>query len=333
MATYDMGFFIRQIRLERGITQEQLCRGLCSISTLSRIERGQDIPSGYLFRIIMERLGNYYGRYYNVFLSKEDFDIWQKTENLHNAILKNDESLVESLLTEYCGIKSFNEGVGLQFIINCQISLAVMREENIRMEITTDNKTRANTAAYDDWLEKAYKSIRITIPEFDESKIGDYMLSYEEICAITCIGVSYFYKKDYDKTAATFKALITSMDKYCPDQLEKARYYPNILANLGETLFVQKSYDEVIDVCRNGWRFCIECGRAKEIPVFMSLYGKSLIEMGNPEDGKPLLYQTYCVALAHGKKEIVDMLRRYFARTFGEDIELYCERNTFRGFP
>lgn len=47
---------IRRVRLERGLTQERLSEGICSPSTLSRIENGSQVPSRRTFQLLMERL-------------------------------------------------------------------------------------------------------------------------------------------------------------------------------------------------------------------------------------------------------------------------------------
>ncbi len=51
------GETIRRIRLEKGMTQEELAAGICSASNLSRIENGSQIPSRQTFHLLMERLG------------------------------------------------------------------------------------------------------------------------------------------------------------------------------------------------------------------------------------------------------------------------------------
>ena len=40
-----LGEYIRQERLKRGITQEQLCAGICEPITVSRMENGKQTPS------------------------------------------------------------------------------------------------------------------------------------------------------------------------------------------------------------------------------------------------------------------------------------------------
>ena len=41
MAQYPLGIIIRQRRDMLGLSQQQLCQGICDRSTLSRIERGE----------------------------------------------------------------------------------------------------------------------------------------------------------------------------------------------------------------------------------------------------------------------------------------------------
>lgn len=41
MATYVIGDYIREIRLRKGYTQEDVSFGICTSATLSRIENGR----------------------------------------------------------------------------------------------------------------------------------------------------------------------------------------------------------------------------------------------------------------------------------------------------
>ena len=57
MKAYNIGDCIRQLREEQNVNQEDLCRGLCSKSTLSRIERGCHVPSMGTVALLLQRLG------------------------------------------------------------------------------------------------------------------------------------------------------------------------------------------------------------------------------------------------------------------------------------
>ena len=45
MKNVFLGEYIKQRRLDLGLTQEQLCDGICEPMTLSRLENGKQTPS------------------------------------------------------------------------------------------------------------------------------------------------------------------------------------------------------------------------------------------------------------------------------------------------
>lgn len=50
------GFLIKQQRLQRGLSQEGLCRGICAVSYLSKIEQGIGNPSPAILAQLLEKL-------------------------------------------------------------------------------------------------------------------------------------------------------------------------------------------------------------------------------------------------------------------------------------
>ena len=52
-----LGEVIRQRRLELGLTQEELCEGICEPMTISRFENGRQTPSRNRIKALLQRLG------------------------------------------------------------------------------------------------------------------------------------------------------------------------------------------------------------------------------------------------------------------------------------
>lgn len=52
-----IGEYIKCRRLEMGLTQEQLCEGICEPITISRLENGKQTPSRNRIKAILQRLG------------------------------------------------------------------------------------------------------------------------------------------------------------------------------------------------------------------------------------------------------------------------------------
>ena len=64
MQNYKLGEYIRQRRLDLGLTQEQVCAGICESVTLSRVENGNRLPAENRINAILQRLGLPDDRYY-----------------------------------------------------------------------------------------------------------------------------------------------------------------------------------------------------------------------------------------------------------------------------
>ncbi len=52
---------IRDARIRSGMTQEALAFGICSVSTLSKIENGRRMPQVGIFEALMDRMGGVIG--------------------------------------------------------------------------------------------------------------------------------------------------------------------------------------------------------------------------------------------------------------------------------
>ena len=58
MPQHFIGGIIKEYREKNDISQKQLCRGLCSISTLCKIEKGDQNPSSFkLLEALAQRAG------------------------------------------------------------------------------------------------------------------------------------------------------------------------------------------------------------------------------------------------------------------------------------
>ena len=52
-----MGLLLRKGRLEKDWSQEGLCKGICAVSYLSKIEQGKVEPSPEIMKLLFVRLG------------------------------------------------------------------------------------------------------------------------------------------------------------------------------------------------------------------------------------------------------------------------------------
>ncbi|MFW5647234.1 MAG: helix-turn-helix domain-containing protein [Acetivibrio ethanolgignens] len=87
------------LRLKKGISQEDLCRGLCSVATLCRMEVGERRPDILVFNALLQRLGkNPY--IIDTVLTLEEFFYFAKRRNIEISLELKEYERAEKELKE-----------------------------------------------------------------------------------------------------------------------------------------------------------------------------------------------------------------------------------------
>lgn len=81
MEIKEIGRMIYTLRLKNGISQEELCQGLCSVAVLSRLELGERRPDILVFNGLIERLGRN-PAILNTIMTLEEFEYFVKRRNV-----------------------------------------------------------------------------------------------------------------------------------------------------------------------------------------------------------------------------------------------------------
>lgn len=99
MSNYLIGDYIRDTRLRRGYTQEQLSFGICTTASLSRIETGAQAPGKHILDALLERLG-IGDKIFDVLVSKDDMVIFEKIQDVTRSIARADYDQLETQIEE-----------------------------------------------------------------------------------------------------------------------------------------------------------------------------------------------------------------------------------------
>ena len=117
-----IGSIIRKRRQELGLTQEQLCRGICETVTLSRIENGKQTPSRSKLNALLQRLGMPGERYYAL-LSEQEMKISNlQTEIVSCNVLGQREQGLKKL-EELERMMEADDHLTRQFVLRCRALL------------------------------------------------------------------------------------------------------------------------------------------------------------------------------------------------------------------
>ena len=165
---------MKQRRLELGLTQEELCEGICEPITISRMENGRQTPSRNRINALLQRLGLPDDRYFAL-LSKREEEIAALQKEIIACSVQRDTAHGWELLGQLEQITEPDDHVTRQFILRSQVILG---------------KAEGRYSA-EEQLQMLMKALRMTAPHFDLEEIGKGLYSFEEVKIINQIAGVY----------------------------------------------------------------------------------------------------------------------------------------------
>lgn len=128
MKNVFLGEYVKQRRLDLGLTQEQLCDGICEPMTLSRLENGKQTPSRNRINALLQRLGLPDDRYFAL-LSKNELEMeaLQKEIVACNVTEKVPEGFEK--LAQFEKLADPDDQIAQQFALRSRVLPFVLFEE------------------------------------------------------------------------------------------------------------------------------------------------------------------------------------------------------------
>lgn len=123
-----IGEMIMALREEKGYTQGQLCKKICSTAELANIERGQREPGHFLLDRLFERLGRATDRLEYV-LTREIYRLYELQFQIQREILHRRYVEAEQLIAQYVWQKAAYPSLHRQFLAKVQAQIAWRKEE------------------------------------------------------------------------------------------------------------------------------------------------------------------------------------------------------------
>lgn len=292
MAVYVVGDFLRETRMRKGYTQEEVSYGICTPASLSRIENGAQKPGRLILEKLFERLGTE-NNLFNSFVSREEMELYSAIQNLIRDItdedvtkLKEHISIVENLATDASELEH-----------QC---LYFAKGELARQKDKDDKKA----------MEMYMKAIHITLPDFDgKSPLRNNLLTFDEIMIINSIAILYSNDEKNIMNAIHLDMWLKEyMENKIVDGKMKTAKYPIILYNLSCWLGVENCHAEALKMAEQGINFCIEYGNLAFFPLLILNKGVALAELNQLDEAKQYLHQAVTVLSAVKRMDLVKIV-------------------------
>lgn len=299
MAYYTVGDMIRDARERQKYSQEELSYGICTASTLSRIENGLQVPGKKILEGLMQRLG-IVDRIYNVYLNQEELKRYEVEQQLTRSLAKGDFEQAQELIECMESLLQKNSGKDHSLKIE---------EQYLRFARILIEKNKGESP--EQILGKLLDTIRMTISDFDGIHIGSRLLTFHEISILNNIGCTYHNMGNLWNALRLLFELKEYMENHTLSAEEMSVKYPMILQNLSSWLGQEGMYQDALHLCQTGIDFCIEHGKLHTFPMLLCNKACALAELGQYDMSKECFVQSIAVFQAINQQERAEQVRKY----------------------
>ena len=286
MAVYVVGDFLRETRLRKGYTQEEVSYGICTPASLSRIENGAQKPGRLILEKLFERLGTE-NNLFNSFVSREEMELYSAIQELIRDVTDGDIKKIEIQISKVEKLTVNISGLEHQCLLFAKGELVKQRDKD-------QNKA----------MELMMKAIHITLPDFDGiNPLRSNLLTFDEIMIINSIAVLHAKNGKVMDAIQLEMWLKDYMEDKIVDGKMKTAKYPMILYNLSNWFGIKGCHHEAFQMADLGVDFCVSYENLAAFPILVSNKGVALAELGEFEEARKYLHQTITVFEAMKKTD------------------------------
>lgn len=303
MAVYVVGDFLRETRLRKGYTQEEVSYGICTPASLSRIENGAQKPGRLILEKLFERLGTE-NNLFNSFVSREEMELYIAIQTLIRNVTDGDLHRIEEQIDIVEKLTQNTSELERQSLFWAKGELATQKYGN-------------DCEAMDCFM----KAVQITLPDFDgKNPLRNHLLTFDEITIINSIAVRHGENGDLLTAIQLDMWLKEYMENKIIDGRMKTAKYPMILYNLSYWLGEENCHNEALKMAEQGVDFCVKYGNLPAFPILMFNQGAALAELERYDEAKKCFLQSITIFEAMKKpsqvQTAIDWCREHYKIEF-----------------
>lgn len=306
MSVYNIGEFIKEKRERMGITQEELCQGICSLSTMSRIESGGRMPKSKVIVPLLQRLG-LSDFIVDSMSTKEELEGMELTYRMRSIYIDGDMETAKSLFMQVAPYYD---------------TLPVSYRQFYRL-FETRLKVDSGELDYAQALPIYEDIMRMTVPEYSIDSLPRLM-TFEEINVLNNIAIAYGKTGRVETAIEIYYAIKRFYDRHATNIDNVLRTLPTIYYNLSKYLGLSGRYDECIRICEDGIRY-INISR-KYRNYARILYNLAWVLIRRKNDGdieraKSVLKKAYCSCLlVDPSANLLQKIKDMYKNNYNEEL-------------
>ena len=294
MENIRIGSFIRERRKNLGLTQEQVCDGICDPVSLSRIENNKQTPGRAILDALMQRLGMPDSRYY-ILSSPEELAIDGLKRKIIACNVTRNAALGFAKVAELQKLTSPGDHLTRQFILRAKAVL-----EDIDGSYSLEEQMAL--------LEEA---IRITCPRFDLDHLQKCLYTVDEIKIIAQIANLYSDSGEHEKATGIFSQLLEYIEKHLDEAVTSGGgLVPMIYFDYARALDLAGHYREGAHLALEGKQACTRWGSYDVLGGCLEIYAECCYFLGEEAESAEAYTQAYYISKAIGRQDDTEIIRR-----------------------
>ena len=302
MEQYLIGKIIKEFRRRNNLSQEKLAGTSCAVSTLSRIEHGEQIPNWKLVEALFSKMGMA-SPLHSVPMSETDLKRWNLEYEITNSVANSDYE-TNKMLEEYYACSSVLNTLEQQFYI---------------FQKAIYNRHHNGTA--EEILSLLEYALQLSITRFTpDMNLSGRLLTKTERLILNNIALVLYDLNRKDQAETILEFLIQYFETQTISETEKAKDYPVILFNLSNWKGLDGKYEEALALSEKGINECITYGQLLIFPYLLFNKGYCLLGLKQTEDGKKSIEHAFNFMDETGKHEDVVFASKKIKEIFGIDI-------------
>lgn len=309
-----LGEAIKKRRLELGLTQEQLCEGICEPATISRLENGRQTPSRNRINALLERLDLPADRYYALLSKNElEVDALQRQITAYNCRYDyacDDERAqikeqAEKAYQELEALIEDDDTMSRQFILRSRIQIG----------------KRDGEYSPDEQKEMLTEAIRLTVPYFDVSNIDKGLYSVDEIKLINLLAGAYSHNDEHAEAINIYQQLYEYIKRHFSNISLTRANFSMVAVNYARELIRGGDFQKAIEITDEGKQSCLDFAHYHALPRLLAIQGDAYGRLGNDREARRLCHQAYYLMQIIGDNRNLQILKRKAKKELGLEFE------------
>jgi len=294
------GELLKKLRAEMGLSQEDMAeKAHISERQLRRYEANEVEMDVWLFMQLFELLGLPTEDFWLLYLDTKDFESYRAYRHLKRLVRDKKYAEIRNILPAFEEQEIASQPLVRQFIAA------------VKIKIDTEIKN-------EDAVEKLLEAIRMSNPKFDESKVSEYRLTYNEISIIVSLAGKLFNMKEIDRAISITQETIAGRENFRTSEEDVAILFPPLMSSLSTMLGSVGRYKECLAVCDRTMEICRDYSKFRYIPVILHNKASCHMHLGEEEAiYKPHLLRAYHSAYAMGLTKTAQTIKKCAERDFG----------------